>query len=378
MNPKKRTAFKRILYYEPSSGFGGSSSALVHMIKRLNREIFTPIVVINNYGAQIEKLKNTEIIKIRGCTEQKQFLNSLKNIAVGTIKLYLIIKKKRISLVHININVIAGIPAIIASKIAGVPCICHIRETRKLIKREKLFAKWVDIFILLNKPAYQVYKVDLPEKKMRVIYDGIDLDVLSSLEGGSLRNEYNLNSAPTVGVIGRIVEGKGQLEFVLAAKVALQTMPEIKFIIVGDSKSDDGCYFNRVKELVKAEQLSSNVIFAGWRNDIAGVIKDLDIVVLPSTTYPEGLPNAIIEAMVFKKPIIASDIPGPSDIVVNGETGFLVSPGDINAMAEKIIYLLNRKEVAQEMGRKGRIRAEELFNIKKQISKIENIYEEVL
>ena len=366
---KEKQTYKKILFYEASSGFGGSASALVHMIRHLNREKFVPIIAFKNYGGQIEKIKNAELIKLKEYRKPDKLSNLhflfyfVRNILPETFKLYFTIKKKKVSLVHVNINVTAGIPAIIAAKISGVPCVCHIRETRKLIKRERLFAKWVDRFIILNKYAYEVYKIDIAEEKLKVIYDGLDLDEFKGLGDGALRREYNLNSAPTVGVIGRIIKGKGQKEFVLAAKIALEIKPKIKFIIIGDAKSDSSLYYNEVKDLVKKEKLTDSIIFTGWRNDITNIIRDLDIVVLPSTTYPEGLPNAIIEAMALKKPVVASNIPGPSDIVVDGETGFLTPTGDTKIMAEKIIYILNNQEISRKMGEKGKIRTEELFEI---------------
>ena len=76
--------------------------------------------------------------------------------------------------------------------------------------------------------------------------------------------------------------------------------------------------------------------------------------------------------------ICASDIPGPSDIVVDGETGFLVSPGDIKALAEKMIYLLENPDVARKMGEKGRKRVKEHFDIRKTVKSIESIYESLL
>ena len=276
----------KILFYEASSGFGGSASALVNIINHLDRRRFYPVVVIKNYGAQIDKIKNVEIVKLRDYIEADRLsgfnfiLYFIKNIIPEVAKLWFIIKTKKISLVHININVIVGIPAIIASKIAGVPCICHIRETRELIKREKFFVKWVNKFLILNKNAYEIHKQDIPHDKLEIIYDGIDLDEFNEVNRGILKKEYNIGSAPVVGVVGRVVEGKGQKEFVLAVKESLKFKPNSKFVIIGDTKSGDSKYYDEVKELTSKEKLTDNVIFTGWRNDIKNIVPDLDILVL--------------------------------------------------------------------------------------------------
>jgi glycosyltransferase involved in cell wall biosynthesis len=272
-----------------------------------------------------------------------------------------------------------GMPAIIASKITATPCICHLRETRELIRREKFILKWVYKFIILNKDAYEVYKKYIPESKLRIVVNGLNLDNFLAKENNKFKKEFNFDTHTLIGVIGRIVKGKGQKEFVLASKKVLQVKPEIGFAIVGDAKgTNSNYYYEEVRTLVKKENLEKNVIFTGWRDDIKNVLAGLDILVLPSTTFPEGLPNSIIEAMALSKPVIATDIPGPRDIVVDGVTGFLVPPGDTKAMAEKIIYLLDNPEIAKKMGEEGRKRVEELFDIKKQVKKIEQVYEEVL
>ena len=351
-----------ILIYEPSSGFGGSANALANTVKNINKDRFRPIVAIKKNGPQFNRIKGVEIIKLN----QPEVL-----------RLYSIIRKKQISLVHVNTNIISGIPAIIAAKLSGIPCICHIRQTRRLIKRERFFAKWIDRFILINKQAIETYREDINENKISTVHDGLEITEFNDT-GSSLRNEFSLDSQPVVGLVGRIVEGKGQREFILAAEQVLKSLPNAKFAIVGDAKGGTVDYQNKIKELANNKKLANSCIFTGWRNDAMGIIADLDVLVQASTTFPEGFGLTIIEAMALKKPVIATNIPGPSDIVIDGETGFLGQPGDINMMAEKILYLLNNPDIAKKMGEAGRRRVEELFDVRKNIRQIEDVYDEAL
>lgn len=356
---------QNILIYEYSSGYGGSANALVNIIKHLNNSKFNPIVAIRNFGSQVNRLKNIEIIKLRSAI-------------FDVIKLYSAIKRKKIALVHINNNIIAGIPAIIAAKLARIPCVCHIRQTRRLIRRERIFAKFVDRFLLINKGAVDVYKQDIPEDKLSVIYDGIDLTEFTPSVDTSLRRELNLNGSPIVGLVGRIVKGKGHKEFILASKEVVKVKPDAKFVIVGSAKGDEESYYQEVVKLAKDEKLDENVIFTGWRTDIVNVISGLDVLVQAATTYPEGFGLTIVEAMALRKPVVATNIPGPADIVVDGETGFLVPPQKPNMLAEAILKLLNRRDLAVAMGINGRRRVEELFDVKKSVKKVEELYEQIL
>ena len=375
---------KNILFYESSPGFGGSTSALSLLVNNLDRKIFYPVVVIRNYGPKIERIKDAEIIKLDGYSEPEKLstIDFLKlfitHILPETAKLFFIILSRKISVVHNNTNITLGIPIILAAKLAGIPCVCHIRETRKLIKREQILAKLVSKFIVLNKNAYELYRQDIKEDKLSIIYDGIDLEEFNNLSSDNFRNEFGLNNYPVIGTVGRIVEGKGQKEFIIAAKEVIKIHPNVKFVIVGEAKGGGDKYYREIKDLVNTGSFKEHFIFTGWRNDIKNVMSDLDIFVFTSTTYPEGLPNSIIEAMALKKPVVATDVPGPRDIIIDNETGFLVPPGDTKAMSEKINYLLANKEAYRKMGEAGRIRAEELFNIKFCAKRLEEIYQSLL
>jgi glycosyltransferase involved in cell wall biosynthesis len=374
-----------ILYYESSSGFGGSANALVGILDELDRKKFYPLIAIKNFGSQTGKIENMDIIKLRAYDEPGNlagagfFIHFFKDIIPEALKLYFFIRKNNINITHINNNILAGIPAIIASKIAGIPSICHIRQTRKLIKREKMIAGLVDAFILLSKDAVAVYTQDIPSEKLHVIHDGIDLREFEiNAIAGNFRKEYRFNDLPVIGLVGRVVEGKGHKEFIMASKEVLKTMPKVKFVIVGSAKGDAENYYNEVIELAKSEKLEDSVIFTGWRRDVSSVISDLDVVIQATTTYPEGSGLTVVEAMALRKPVVATNIPGPSDMVVDGETGFLVPPGDSHLLADAILKLLNNHDLGRQMGERGRERAECLFDVKTMIRKIEQIYENAL
>lgn len=369
-----------ILFYESSSGFGGSSNALANIIKFLDREKFLPIVLIKKTGPQIDKIKNVEIIQIP-CYDEPKKTNKLnycfhviKKILPEVLRIVLIIKKKNVSLVHINTDTITGLAPLIAARLTGIRCVTHVRGTMGLLRRQLFFSNWIDKFLIVNKKSYEIYSQHFPEYKLQMIYDGIDLNDLNDAPCGHLRKELNLATSPIVGMVGRIVEGKGQKEFVLSAKGVLRSMPEVKFVIVGDAKGDTKNYYKEVRELVTQEGLERSVIFTGWRNDIKNILSDFDILVQATTTFPEGFGLTITEAMALGKPVIASNIPGPSDIVIDGKTGFLITAGDVKIMSEKMLFLLKNKNIAEEMGKEGKKRIKELFDVEQTVNQIENLY----
>lgn len=124
--------------------------------------------------------------------------------------------------------------------------------------------------------------------------------------------------------------------------------------------------------------MQEEIIFTNWQSNIFEVINNFEILVQATTTFPEGFGLTIIEAMALKKPVIATNIPGPSDIVVDGENGFLVPPGDVKELSKKINFLLDNTSVSKRMGEKGRIVVKEKFDITKKVKIIEQIYENCL
>jgi len=191
-----------------------------------------------------------------------------------------------------------------------------------------------------------------------------------------LREEFIIEEGWTlVGTLGQLIPGKGQDVLLKAAAQVLKKVPEVKFMIVGDGSPS---YIKNLEDLSKDLGLSGKVLFTGFREDIPRIMSTLDIVVLPSTTHLEGLSRVIIEAMASSKPVIATNSGGNPEAIVDGATGILVLPEDPSSLAESILDLIKDETKRNRMGEAGRKRAEKLFRIEMNVSRIEKVYEELL
>jgi len=176
------------------------------------------------------------------------------------------------------------------------------------------------------------------------------------------RRELDLpEGCPVVAMMGRMVREKGYLEFVEAAARVRQDVPETLFLCIGDtvtSEHDDAkaVILGRVEEL----GLTDAVRFAGLRSDIPELLLLCDVYCLPS--WREGMPRSILEAMALAKPVVATDIRGCREEVVDGETGFLVSVRDADALAGALSYLVRHPEAARALGGAGQRRARKLYD----------------
>lgn len=173
----------------------------------------------------------------------------------------------------------------------------------------------------------------------------------------SVRQELGYSSDDVVvAVIAAIEPRKGQLILIRALPKILEKTSNVKILLAG---KDDASQPER--ELVQQLGLEDKVLFAGFRSDIKDVIAAADIVAAPS--FLEGLGVSIMEAMACGKPIVASNVGGIPESVVDGETGLLVEPGNVDALAEAVIRLSIDKTLRHDMGRKGQLRAQADFSV---------------
>jgi glycosyltransferase involved in cell wall biosynthesis len=160
-----------------------------------------------------------------------------------------------------------------------------------------------------------------------------------------------------------LVERKGIKNLVQAMPRILTTMPKVMLVVVGDGPERD-----RLKEEVRRLGLSGNVIFAGKvaENKLLRLYEISDVFVLPaivdSDGNTEGLGVVLLEAMSTQKPVVASRVGGIPEVVVHKQTGILVEPGNPDELARAITYLLKNDQTSVKMGRKGRQRAEQIFD----------------
>jgi glycosyltransferase involved in cell wall biosynthesis len=117
-------------------------------------------------------------------------------------------------------------------------------------------------------------------------------------------------------------------------------------------------------------------VFTGYRDDVASLLKAIDVVALPSRW--EGLSLVLLEAMACRKPIVASRVMGNIDVVVDGVTGFLVPSGEPQALADKLVVLLQDARLCDELGRRGRERVEREFSLVRMAAHMRSVYQDLL
>lgn len=302
------------------------------------------------------------------------------------VQLVRIIRQIRPAVVHTHTSK-GGFLGRLAARMAGVPVIIHtvhgfafhegISKGRKLLylNLERAAARWCDRIISVNnEDRLQALSCGIAgPDKIVTIYNGIDTTPFDRYyDRNEIRREFGAgDSNVLVGMVARLAPSKAPLDFILAAHYVLDYRNDVKFVLVGD-----GPLRKEIEKAVRELDRTGAVFVIGHRTDVPALLSAMDIFVM--TTLWEGLPIAVLEAMAMRKPVVATDVRGPREVVRHGETGYLVPPKSPIAVGKAVLELIDRVDQAKEMGLKGRRLVEEVFNISTMTERTINVYEETL
>jgi len=209
---------------------------------------------------------------------------------------------------------------------------------------------------------------DIPQERVTLIYQGIDLQRFNPTKGQKAvsRRRYPLpdQAEPVLGCIGSMEARKGHAVLLEAlAALATDHLPNIYLLLVGDGPEED-----QIRKTVNDLELENCVGFFPFTAEPELAFEQVDITVLPSVAK-EGLPNVLQESLAMKVPVVASDLGGVSEIVLDGETGLLLKPGDVAELVSAINTLWSNRADYQKMGTDGQRLVESKFDRMSQFDK---------
>jgi glycosyltransferase involved in cell wall biosynthesis len=236
--------------------------------------------------------------------------------------------------------------------------------------------RFADRLIAVSDEVREFYikRVHIPEHKLQTILNGVPIAKFSgqAAAGQALRAELGIPAdAPLVGVVGRLAPQKDHVTFLHAARQILSSLPTTRFLIVGT-----GDLREQLVALAAELGLANAVVFAGIRKDVPSVLAALDVQVFSSRW--EGLPVALLEGMAAGKPVVSTAVGGVPSVLIDGETGLLVEPGDARQLATECLRLLQNPVLRQGMGQAARQRAEARYSIDAMVLATAAVYEDVL
>ncbi len=367
---------------------GGINKTLTSQLSMMDRTRFNIYVIAAEDGPIVDVLKplvdNITVISVPKSVLYKKrdkISNNLLWAPIDFLKLlpffvksYLFIRRTKIDVMHCN-NLKTNFLGVVLSKISRVPVICHIRSATSLGIMGKVYEWGATSIISVSYGAQALSFGGTREtKKHKVIYNGRDLTEFGpKFSDEKIRQELGIcKNELVVAIIGGLIRWKGHMTFLEAASKIVDKVPNTKFLIVGNADYEDPHYQEELYNLVESLGIGDKVLFTGYRGDIHSIYAVIDVLV--SASWYEPLGGVIIEAMASCKPVVGTKAAGTPEIIEDGKTGLLVPPKHPEKMADAVVTILQNERLRTEMGRAGRVRAENMFTIERYVEDMQSEY----
>ena len=209
----------------------------------------------------------------------------------------------------------------------------------------------------------------IPRAKTTIVYEGVDVERIVRMPAANVHAPFYLPThAPIVGNVAALVPHKGHHHLIDAAALVVREVPDARFVIVGDGELREA-----LEKHVRDTHLERHVFLAGFRTDALELTTGFDLFAMSSVA--EGTCTALLDAMAAGKATVATAVGAMSEVVADGETGFLVPPRDHAAMAARLVVLLKDPRRRARMGAAALTRVRERFTVERMVEETAAVYE---
>ena len=362
-------------------GVGGLENGLVNLVNRLPAAEFRHMIIcltdFTEFAQRIQR-DDVEIIALhkRPGHDWRMF-----------VELFRLFRRRKPDIVHSR-N-LASLEAQIPAWLAGIRSRIHGEHGRdvsdmdgtnwKYILQRRAISPFVHHYIALSRDleGYLEGKIRVPARRITRIINGVDVGLFRPPETrsrGVLPKDFASATDLVIGTVGRLEPIKDQGTLVRAFIELAERYPahraRLRLVIVGDGSTRQA-----LRELLADRQLAGQVWFAGSREDVPKLMQAMDVFVLPSLA--EGISNTIMEAMACGLPVVATDVGGNAELVVEEKSGFLVPRDDPSQMATALSSYLETPEIVEQQGQAARDRAEQAFSLAVMVDSYRRVYRQV-
>ena len=377
-----------VLIVDHTSGLGGAEFSLEALVTAMPPERCSYTVALPEPGPLVERLRAQGVtVTLIPLESWRWWVNTPKHI----LKFFLTLPLQVLSLlrwlrflyalhpdlVHFNINRV--VEPVLAAWLLRIPSVMHFRDIPSRMS-QRFILGWGAFYAIMNLAGYSIANSMATEqdiqprvrRPVRMIPNGLDLEKFDRAAEERESEPVPADSLK-VAMVALLVPWKNHPAFLQLAQHICEKRSDVLFLIAGSGQAD---YTVKLKQLAHNLGVAEKVKFLGHVNNVPALLRHVDLLI--HTTDREPFGRVFIEAMAAYRPVVAFDSGGAAEIVVDGETGVLVPPGDLEAMAAAVCRLLDDSELRQRMGEAGRRRVEGRYAIQRHVDAVLQVYEEVL
>jgi len=369
--PAKATRMSRLrtLFVIDELDIGGTEQQILETVRRIDRDRFDPYVCCFRHGA---KAREIEALGVPVIHEPKR----LKADPGLVLRLAAMMRRERFDIVQTYLWT-ANTWARVAARLAGVRWV--LASERNVDIWEEAYKRVIGRFlarstdrIIANSEAVRQYLLQrggLAPDKVVTIYNGVDFGRFRApCDPAIRRSELGIaDDVVLAGCLARIEPAKDHGTLLQALALISNRLPKLHLVLIGGGSEEE-----RLQRMARELGIGERVHFVGFRTDAAEWLQSVDISVLSSVK--EGLSNTVLESMAAGKAVVATDVGGNAEVIVENETGFLVparAPADLGAALARVA---GSWDVMTAFGEAGRRRADALFSVDSMVAHTERLY----
>lgn len=385
---------KNILFIHQSADLYGSDKTLLLLLKHMDRRKFNPVVMIPLEGPLKEELEKEKVRVIiapvlklyRKMFSPKNLLQFFKEIKSGIKMLDELNKEYQFELIYSN-----TLAVLLGTIYARKRKIKHLWHVHEIIESPKVFTRLFCTFLQSQSNTKIVYNSIQTQKfwnvnskiadKSMVIWNGLELPEkgASEKEIATIRNVFFKAEQDqiVIALVGRISRWKGQLLLLDTFNALLKKHQNINLVFIGSPPHNQENFLQNLNNQIQDYGITDKVSLIPFQKEIFKFWESIDIAVVPSTE-PEPFGLVAIEAMLAKKPVIASKHGGLTEIIIDNETGYLVAPNNEAELSKAIQKLIENKDLRTQLGINGHKRALAEFSVNKYVESFEYLFEDMI
>lgn len=363
-----KSKYMRILHTEWSDGLGGQEKRILLEAKGL-KERGHEVVIVCKESAKIKDEAIKHDIEIKTLPLRRPW--DIESI----LRLYLFVKKRGFHIVNTHSGIDSWIGGI-ATRLAGSPLLIRTRHLNIPLNRNLAnFIHYLpDMYITCGEDMRMnlTKNCGFPEDKVVSIPTGVDEGFFEIKRDKKIRGRYGIpDGSPVITNVGILRRVKGHEITFMAVKDVVKEIPDARLLIVGDGPRREA-----LERVVEELGIHEFVIFTGYVDDIEEIYAISDVVVLSS--WSEGLPQSILQAMAAGVPVVATRVGGVPEIVIHEETGLLIEPGDYESLSKGITRVLKDSVLVSGMINRARELIMEGYTLTHMLDRIESLYKDLL
>jgi glycosyltransferase involved in cell wall biosynthesis len=387
---------KRVLFVEGNvdGTIGGSYFSLLYLLQGLDKARYQPVVVFCSEHALIPKYAEAgaQVIIRSPAPPAKpsawplgRLFSKAVNFLIGSIlesaRIVLLLKRQRVSMVHLNNAIVRNHPWMIAARICRLPCLTHERGINSSYSgRSRFLGRGLAAVICISSAVREnLERNGVRGLRLVTIPNGLDPRQMAGvLSREAVLAEFNLpGNTRLIGIVGNLKEWKGQEVVIRAMSHVRRDFDNVVCLLIGDFSVHETTYREKVLGLIEQLDLADKVVITGYRANVADYVANLEFL-LHASIEPEPFGRVLLEGMALRKAIVGSRGGAVPEIVDDGRTGLLHEPGDVMSLTACITKLLAAPSMSRELGEAGYQRLVAQFSIDSNVLATQKLYDQIL